>query len=429
MAIPFRTPIDLNGLEIQNAVAHVLGSDPGSPVDGQFWYRSDTGLLSVRESGVTIRLGRLDQITAPSAAVSFNSQRITSLADPSSAQDAATKNYVDGLVGGGIAWKQPVRAATTANGTLASAFENGDTIDGVTLATGDRILIKDQTTGSENGIYTVNASGAPTRATDADTASEILQATVFVREGTTNADLAFTLTNDTITLGTTALTFVQISGLGQITAGNGLTKSGNTLNVGAGTGITVNADDVQISASYVGQTSITTLGTITTGTWNATDIAVADGGTGRSSLTNHGVLVGAGTGAITQLGVGTTGQVLVGSTGADPAFGSIDLASSAAVGSSILPIANGGTNASSASGAKTNLGFMTRFAGDVGDGSATSIDVTHNLGTKDVHVTVWDNTTPFAEQMVEVRHKTTNVVTLVFAVAPTTNQFRVVVIG
>src|SRR5436190_10072507 len=93
------------------------------------------------------------------------SQRIQNVASPSTGTDAANKNYVDGAVNG-LDWKSSVRAATTATGTLATAFANGQVIDGVTLATGDRILIKNQSTGSENGIYTVNASGAPTRATD-----------------------------------------------------------------------------------------------------------------------------------------------------------------------------------------------------------------------------------------------------------------------
>ncbi|WP_395406351.1 hypothetical protein ACHMW6_06700 [Pseudoduganella sp. UC29_106] len=112
----------------------------------------------------------------------------------------------------GRSWKQRVRVATTANGTLATAFANGQTVDGVTLATGDRILIKNQTTGSENGIYVVAASGAPTRSSDADTGTELVNATVEVSEGTTNADLQFTCsTNAPITVGTTALMFVLTS--------------------------------------------------------------------------------------------------------------------------------------------------------------------------------------------------------------------------
>lgn len=120
----------------------------------------------------------------------------------------AVKTYVDTSVTG-IKWKQSVRVATAAAGTLASSFANGQTVDGVVLATGDRILIKDQATGSENGIYVVAASGAPTRATDADTAAEIKGAVVNVTEGTANADTAWQLITDTITLGTTSLVFTD----------------------------------------------------------------------------------------------------------------------------------------------------------------------------------------------------------------------------
>lgn len=123
----------------------------------------------------------------------------------------ATVSYVDNLVQG-LSWKKAVRAATTTAGTLATSFENGDSIDGVTLATNDRILIKNQSTASENGIYTVNVSGAPTRATDADTGAEMVNATVFVSEGTTLADTQWTCsTNAPITIGSTSLSFVQLT--------------------------------------------------------------------------------------------------------------------------------------------------------------------------------------------------------------------------
>ena len=110
--------------------------------------------------------------------------------------------------------------------------ENNDTLDGVTLATGDRVLLKDQSTGSENGIYVVQASGAAARASDFQSGDVSSLAFVFVEEGTSNAQNGFILTNTgSITVGSTALTFTQFSGAGQITAGTALTKSGNTLNV------------------------------------------------------------------------------------------------------------------------------------------------------------------------------------------------------
>lgn len=139
---------------------------------------------------------------------------------------SAVKSYVDNLLTG-LQWKTAVRVATTTNGVLATAYENGDTIDGVVLATGDRILLKNQTAQSENGIYVVAASGAPTRATDSDTGAELVSATVFVREGTTNSDTQWTCTNDAITLGSTNIVFAQVSGAGTYSAGTGLTLTGN----------------------------------------------------------------------------------------------------------------------------------------------------------------------------------------------------------
>jgi hypothetical protein len=130
---------------------------------------------------------------------------------PSGSTDAANKAYVDSTVAG-LSWKQAVRVATTADGTFASAYDNGSTVDGVTLATGDRILIKNQSDQTTNGIYIVAASGAPTRATDADSAAEILQASVYVQEGSTLADTQWVnTTNAPITLGATNIVFAQLS--------------------------------------------------------------------------------------------------------------------------------------------------------------------------------------------------------------------------
>lgn len=157
------------------------------------------------------------------------------------ATEAIQQSAIDGLVDAiagvaqGTVIKSPCRVATTAAQVLATDFENGDTIDGVVLATNDRVLIKDQAAGAENGIYTVNASGAPTRATDFDEDSEVLGTlVVYIAEGTANADSGFMLTTDTaIIVGTTALVFQQFTGLGQVTAGTGLTKTGNTLDITA----------------------------------------------------------------------------------------------------------------------------------------------------------------------------------------------------
>lgn len=126
---------------------------------------------------------------------------------------ATTANIADAV--SGLKWKLPCRVATTVAGTLASSFENGDTVDGVVLATNDRILIKDQAAGAENGVYTVSASGAPTRATDSNTGDLILNASVLITAGTTNANRQYTCnTVAPITINVTALVFVQINASG-----------------------------------------------------------------------------------------------------------------------------------------------------------------------------------------------------------------------
>lgn len=182
-------------------------------------------------------------LSAPTADISNGGFKITNVADPVNAQDAATKNYVDS-VAQGLDPKQSVKAATTAN---IAALSGTMTIDGIALVAGDRILVKDQTTAGQNGIYVV-AAGSWARASDADTWAELVSAYVFVEQGTTNADNGFLCSVDAGgTLGTTAVTFVQFSGAGQITAGAGLTKTGNQLDVGAGTGIAVAADSVGLT--------------------------------------------------------------------------------------------------------------------------------------------------------------------------------------
>ena len=223
--------------------------------------------------------------------IDVSSARITSLATPTGSTDAATKAYVDAQLQG-LDVKNSVRVATTANGTLSSAFANNSTVDGITLATNDRILIKDQSTGSENGIYTVNASGAPTRATDFDADSEVTGgAFFFAEEGTTNADNGFVLTNDgAITVGTTALTFTQFSGAGQVIAGSALTKSGNTLNVGVDdSSIEVSSDALRVKAS--GITNAMLAGSIDLTAKVTGSLPVANGGTGLTAIAKGSILV------------------------------------------------------------------------------------------------------------------------------------------
>lgn len=192
---------------------------------------------------------KADGTRALTGDLSMGSHKLTALTDGTADSDAAAWGQVKALFNGQDA-KPSVRVATTANGALATAYENGDTVDGVTLATGDSILIKDQTTGSENGIYVVAASGAPARRSDADASAEVTAGlSVWVNEGTTNADTGWTLTtNDAIVLGTTALVFAQTGGGGSTLAGAGLTKTGSTIDVIAtNTSLTVAADSVGVN--------------------------------------------------------------------------------------------------------------------------------------------------------------------------------------
>lgn len=206
----------------------------------------DNLTLNGNEISSTNTNGNISLNPNGSGVIDANNSRISNITDPTQAQDAATKAYVD-AVKQSLDIKDSVRVATTANITVASDLNVGDTIDGITLADGDRVLVKDQSTASENGIYVAGSS--PVRSADANASSEVTSGMfVFVEEGTANADNGFVLTTDgTITLDTTNLTFVQFSGAGQIVAGDALSKTGNTLNVNDDNiTLEVNSDNLRI---------------------------------------------------------------------------------------------------------------------------------------------------------------------------------------
>jgi len=186
--------------------------------------------LNGNEISTTNTNGNISLNPNGSGVVDVNNSRISNVTDPTQAQDAATKAYVD-AVKQALDIKDSVRVATTAAITIASDLNVNDTIDGVTLADGDRVLVKNQTDASENGIYIAGSS--PVRSADANASTEVTSGMFcFVEEGTVNGDNGFVLTtNDPITLDTTDLTFTQFNGAGQIIAGDALSKSGNTLNV------------------------------------------------------------------------------------------------------------------------------------------------------------------------------------------------------
>jgi hypothetical protein len=390
-----------------------------------------------------VRTSRLDQMAAPTASVNFNSQKIIGLATPTNATDAASKSYVDS-VSQGLDPKNSVRVATTTNLNLSSP---GGTIDGVTMVSGDRVLVKDQTSAYQNGIYVWNgAASAMTRASDADSTTKLNGgAFVFVESGTVAASSGWVLQYPGSNYGLdspnfTPLSWSQFSGAGQISAGQGLNKVGNTIALTSpvavglgGTGLTTvgtgflkgngtslsyatltSGDIPDLSASYVPMSGNQTIaGTKTfssapifsnlgvgylrinsvgaaiasTSTVAAGDISgtlgVSNGGTGAATLTSAGVLLGNGTSAIQATAAGTANQVLrVPSGGGSPAFGSINLASTSAV-TGTLPIANGGTGQTTFAlgilkSDGTNLSSGSLSASDIPDISATYVTVNTN---------------------------------------------------
>lgn len=286
------TDVTINGsLDMNSATGSTISglSTPTNATDAANKGYVDTGLaLKLNLTGGTM-----------SGAIAMGTAKITGLGDPTSAQDAATKNYVDNTVQG-LDAKASCRVGTTANITLSGT----QTIDGVAVIAGDRVLVKDQTTTANNGIYVASAS-TWARSTDADTWDELVHAYTFVESGTVNSNNGFVCTVAAGgTLGSTSVTWVQFSGAGQITAGAGLTKTGNTLDVGTASSsrIVVNSDNIDLATTAV------TAGTYQSMTVDAYGRVTA--GTNPTTLAGYGI-----TDAYTKTEINTTVSGLLAKTG------------------------------------------------------------------------------------------------------------------
>lgn len=329
-----------------------------------------------------VQTNRLDQMAAPTLPVDLNGQKITGLADGTAVTDAATFGQLNAITEAKT-WKDPVRAATTGNIALS-----GDrTVDGVAVVAGDRVLVKNQTAAAENGIY-VAAGGttAWSRAADANSADEISNATVLVTEGTSGQGDVFTA-NDIATLGTDAITFTK-TGEGNTTYtadGSTLVLTGSEFSVATG-GITA----TQLAASVAG--------------------AGLTGGGGTALAVNAGAGLEIAADAL-RIAAAAAGNGLTGGAGAALAVGA----------------GTGITVAADSVAIDTNV-VSRKASATIGDGTATSIAFSHNLGTRDVVVQVYDAAT-YETVFCGVVRNTVNQVTLNFGAAPALNAFRVVVTG
>lgn len=334
--------------QVSPTAAIALSKLATDPLDRANHTGSQTA-ATISDFDTQVQSNTLNSLAIPDAPLNLGGQTLVNLATPVNPADGANKAYVDN-VAQGLDVKESCRVLSATNVDLSSAPA---TIDGVTLAAGDRVLLIGQTDTSANGIYEFAGSGsALARSADADSDADVNAGMyTFITEGN-YADEGWILhTPDPITLGTTPLEFTQFSGAGTV--------------VGTTDRISVIGNQVDIDAAYVGQSSLTTLGTVTTGTWNG-----------------------------------------------DP-----------------IDIAFGGTNATDATTARLNLGAISKYASTIGDGSAIAFTVTHNLNTTQVGVEVYDIATGATVYVDVKRADANTVTINGFGNAPASGSLGVIVWG
>ena len=292
-------------IAIDSTVATLTGSQTltNKTISGANNTLSNIGNSSLTNSSIT--LGTTNIALGGTSLAPAGLTSVTVTQDPTTALQLATKQYVD-AVAQGLNTKAAVLCATTANITLSGE----QTIDGVTTSA-SRVLVKNQTTQANNGIY-LSGTGAWTRTTDANTWNQLISAYVFVETGSTQADTGWVCTVDPGgTLGVTAVTWVQFSGAGTYTAGTGLTLTGTQFSLTA-------------------------------------PVTTALGGTGSTSaLTQYGVVYGSSTSVMATTSAGTSTQVLHGNASGAPTFGAVSLTADV---SGTLPVGNGGTGVATLTG-------------------------------------------------------------------------------
>ena len=334
----------------------------------------------ITDFDATVQANRLDELTAPDADVNMNSYKIINVADPTNANDAANKAYVD-AARTGLEFKESVRCASTANINITLP---GTTIDGVTLANDDRILLKDQTTTSQNGIYVFAGPSTPlSRAQDANTSEEMPPGTfVLITEGSVNGDTAWVLSTDApITLDTTGLDFVQFSGANNVAAGDGLSKTGNTLNVRtANTNrIVVGGPGVDLATTGV---SAGTYNTVTVDVYGRVTTATNTSYQAQNTLLTNFVGLNASVGLVAKTGTSTvSARTITGGTGisvadGDGMGGNPTISQTADTVVQRLRMSKGGTLV----GTRREINFI--------DGTGISIDVVDDTPTNRTNVTI-----------------------------------------